>query len=124
MEELVRNPQNSQAAFYLGEGLRLAGDFPAAILYYRKTIELDPEFNLPYFIIAKYLAMDNVQIPEAIRLCEQGISIEPKNHYTLLGYSLLLQIYSQLGDSEKVAFYIFQARKLQALLNYRKADLR
>jgi tetratricopeptide (TPR) repeat protein len=123
-EELARNPQNSQAAFYLGEGLRLAGDFPAAILYYRKTIELDPEFNLPYFIIAKYLTMDNVQIPEAIRLCEQGISIEPKNQYTLLGYSLLLQIYSQLGDSEKVAFYTYQARKLQAPLDHRKADLR
>jgi tetratricopeptide (TPR) repeat protein len=123
-EELAGNPQNSKAAFYLGEGLRLAGDFPAAIRYYRKTIELDPEFNLPYFIIAKYLAMDNVQILEAILLCEQGTSIEPKNQYTLLGYSLLLQIYSQRGDSEKVAFYSYQARKLQALLNHRKADLR
>jgi len=123
-EELARDPQNSQAAFYLGEGLRLAGNFPAAILYYRKTIELDPEFNLPYFIIAKHLAMGNIQIPEAIRLCKQGISIEPKNQYTLLGYSLLLQIYSQLGDSEKVAFYTLQAGKLQALLNHGKADPR
>jgi len=68
--------------------------------------------------------MDNVQILEAIRLCEQGTSIEPKNQSTLLGYSLLLQIYSQLGDSEKVAFHTYQARKLQALLNHRKADPR
>jgi hypothetical protein len=70
------------------------------------------------------LAMHNVQILEAIRLCKQETSIEPKSQSTLLGYSPLLRIYSQLGDGEKVAFYTYQARKPQALLNHRKTDLR
>jgi len=115
-EELALNPQNSQATFYLAEELRLSGDYSAAILYYRKTIDLDPGFNVPYFVIAKYLLMRDVQITEAIRLCEKGISIEPKNQYTFLGYSLLMQIYSKLGDREKVYFYTSEAKKLQALL--------
>jgi len=114
-EELAINPQNSQAAFYLAEELRLSGDYPAAIIYYRKTIELNPEFNVPYLVIAKYLLMKNIQISEAIRLCEKGIAIEPKNQYTILGYSLLMQVYSKLGDREKVDFYASEAKKLQAL---------
>jgi tetratricopeptide (TPR) repeat protein len=115
-EELTINPRNSQAVFYLAEELRLSGNYPTALSYYRKTVELDPGFNVPYFIIAKYLLMKNVQISEAIRLCKKGTEIEPKNQYTILGYSLLIQIYSKLGDSEKVDFYAAKAKKLQALL--------
>jgi arylsulfatase A-like enzyme/thioredoxin-like negative regulator of GroEL len=115
-DELAINPRNSQAAFYLAEELRLSGSYPVAISYYRKTIELDPSFNVPYFVIAKYLLMKNVQISEAIRLCKKGTEIEPKNQYTILGYSLLMQIYSKLGDQEKADFYAAEAKRLQALL--------
>jgi len=116
-KELAIHPHDPEVYFYLAEELRITGNFPEANIYYRKTIELNPEFNVPYFIIAKYLVMKDVQIPEAIRLCKKGISIEPKNHHTLMGYSLLLQIFTKLGDDEKVAFYSIEARKLQAFLN-------
>ena len=116
-KELAIHPHDPEVYFYLAEELRINGNFPEANIYYRKTIELDPEFNVPYFIIAKYLVMKDIQLPEAIRLCKKGISIEPKNQHTLMGYSLLLQIYTKLGDDEKVAFYTTEARKLQTFLN-------
>jgi len=116
-KELAIHPHDPEVYFYLAEELRINGNFLEANIYYRKTIELDPEFNVPYFIIAKYLVMKDIQLPEAIRLCKKGISIEPKNQHTLMGYSLLLQIYTKHGDDEKVAFYTTEARKLQAFLN-------
>ncbi len=114
--EIKNNSDNFKAFYNLAEDLRERGDFDKAIEYYSKTIEVKPDFNIPYFMIAKYLFDRREELDRAITLCKKGVEIKPYNKYTVFGYYLLSDIYSLLGDSINSEKYYKIGRKILASL--------
>ncbi len=96
--ELEVNPKAFRAAYNLAELLRQAGQQEQAVTYYRQALEANPEFNIPYFMIAKYYIDRKENLEEAIRLCQQGVTLRPEDKYTAFGYFVLADIYSYLNQ--------------------------
>jgi tetratricopeptide (TPR) repeat protein len=111
-KELEINPENYRAAYNVAEELRTSGDMASAVLYYRQVIKIQPGFNVPYFIIAKYMIENNLNVREAVNLCKEGISIKPSNRYTLFGYSILVDFYKKSGDIKNANIYFSQGQIL------------
>lgn len=101
LRELEINEQNVGAAFNLAQVCKRLGRMDEALRYFRLTTELDPNFNLPFFIIAKYNFDNRRDLDEAISLCRQGVAIRPADRNTPLGYFLMSEIYAYRGDPAK-----------------------
>lgn len=111
-KELEFEPLNFKAAYNLAELLNKAGKQDEAFQYYKKALGANPSFNIPYFMIAKYYLDKKENLEEAIKLCEQGIGIVPQDKYTALGYYVLSDIYSYLGDKNKSDFYYLKGKSI------------
>ncbi|MGB8953296.1 MAG: sulfatase-like hydrolase/transferase [Candidatus Aminicenantales bacterium] len=111
-KELEFEPQNFKSAFNLAELLAKAEKWEEALLYYKKAISANPSFHIPYFMIAKYYLDKKENLEEAIKLCEQGIAFVSQDKYTALGYYILSDIYSYLGDKNKSDFYYIKGKSV------------
>lgn len=111
-KELEVKPSNFKAAYNLAELLAKTGQWEEALLYYRKTISANPSFNIPYFMIAKYYLDRKENLEEAIKLCEKGTALPSQNKYTALGYYILSDIYSYLGDKNKADLYYTKGKSI------------
>ena len=115
-KELENYPEAFKSAYNLAEELRKSGKFAEAVPYYRSSIEHNPTFNIPYFMVAKYLFDSRSGIDEAIELCNKGIELKAKNKYTVFGYYILADIYSFKEDPEKSRSYLSKAETLKQTL--------
>lgn len=115
-QELDVNPREFRAAFraaaILGEGRR----YDDAIRYGRMAIDANPRFNLPYFMVARYLRDSSGDLQEAIRLCREGIDAAPKERSALLGYQILLSLLERTGDRAAFERYAGEAKELARTL--------
>ncbi len=111
--EVENSPDAFKAAYNAAENLRNAGRYDEAVEYYRKSIEGNPQFNIPYFMIAKYYLDRRISIDEAIQLCEKGIDLKPVNKYTAFGYYILSDIYSFKGEQSKSTAYFSKGEELK-----------
>jgi len=111
-KELDVKPSDFKAAYNLAELLAKAGQLEEALLYYRKAISANPSFNIPYFMIAKYYFDKKENLEEAIKLCEQGIAVVSQDKYTALGFYILSDIYSYLGDKNKADLYYIKGKSI------------
>jgi tetratricopeptide (TPR) repeat protein len=114
LRELEINEKNVGAAFNLAQVCNRLGLNEEALRYFRITTELDPGFNLPYFLIARHHFDSRRNLDEAISMCLQGVAIRPADRNTPLGYFLLADIYSYLGDSAKAGEYSALGRRAAA----------
>jgi len=119
-KELEHNNENRYAAFNLAELLRKNGTYDQAIPHYRQAIKIDPQFKLPYLMIARYFLEKGQNLEEGIRLCKIGIKIQPADEITLMGYFILTNIYAKLGDMKNTRFYSQEGEKLYKTLENRK----
>jgi len=110
--ELEADPHNYKAAFNLAELLRRRGRDDEAIQYYRQSIDNSRNFNIPYFMVAKYNLDRRRDLEEAIRLCEEGIKILPEDKYTAFGNYVLSDIYSLLNQPARSAFFFRRGEEL------------
>jgi arylsulfatase A-like enzyme/predicted Zn-dependent protease len=101
LRELEINEKNFRAAFNLAQIYKKLGQMDEALRFYRRTTELYPAFNLPFFLIAKYVFESRRNLDEAISMCRRGVAIEPADRNTPLGYFLLADIYAYLGEPAK-----------------------
>jgi arylsulfatase A-like enzyme/Flp pilus assembly protein TadD len=111
-KNLEVEPSNFKAAYNLAELLTKTGQLEEALLYYRKAISANPSFNIPYFMIAKYYFDKKENLEEAIKLCEQGTALPYRDKYTALGYYILSDIYSYLGDKNKADVYYSKGKSI------------
>jgi arylsulfatase A-like enzyme/cytochrome c-type biogenesis protein CcmH/NrfG len=102
---LAVQPQNLRAAYNLAELLRKTGRYDEALPFFKKAMEINPDFNIPYFMVAKYYADQKKDLAEAIKLCEKGVAIRPQNKYTAFGYYILADIYSYLQEPQRSKNY-------------------
>jgi arylsulfatase A-like enzyme/Tfp pilus assembly protein PilF len=101
LRELEINEKNVSAAFNLAQVYKRLGRMDEALRFFRMTTELDPGFNLPFFLIAKYDFDTRGNLEEAISMCRRGVAIQPADRNTPLGYFLLSDIYSYQGDAAR-----------------------
>ncbi len=88
------------------------GDHELAITYYRKTIDANPGFNLPYFRIAEHYLQTETNLEEAVELCKRGIDVAPRQESALLGYQTLLGLLAKTGDRASYDLYLQRANEL------------
>jgi arylsulfatase A-like enzyme/predicted Zn-dependent protease len=101
LRELEINENNVSAAFNLAQVCKKLGRTDEALRFFRMTTEIDPGFNLPFFIIARTHFENRRNLDEAIAMCRRGVAIQPADKNTPLGYFLLSDIYAYLGDEAK-----------------------
>ncbi|MCP5047914.1 MAG: sulfatase-like hydrolase/transferase [bacterium] len=111
--ELKYFPDDFKSAYNLAEELRKQGQGEEAVKYYHIAMESNPQFNIPYFMVAKYWFDRMERIDEALQLCNKGIELKPVNKYTAFGFYILADIYSFKGDSGKSRSYYLKAEAIK-----------
>ncbi len=110
--ELEVNPKGYRAAYNLAELLRQGGGADEAQALYRQAMEAEPDFNIPYFMVAKHLLDLGADLDEAVRLCERGVAIRPEDKYTAFGHFILADIFSRRGKPAESARSLRQAEAI------------
>jgi arylsulfatase A-like enzyme/Tfp pilus assembly protein PilF len=111
-KELEISPQHFKASFNLSRVYRMMGRPEDEEKYLRLTMEINPDFPMSYFYLARLYLNRGRDFEEAIRLAKRGIELRPDPKELPLGYFLLADLYSRLGDAAQSREY---ARKGQEL---------
>ncbi len=112
LEELKNSPKHFKASFNLSRLFRMIGRQDDEEKYIRLTMDINPDFPLSYFYLARLYLNRGQDFEEAVRLTKRGIELRPDPKDLPLGYFLLADLYSRLGDEANSAEY---ARKGQDL---------
>jgi len=112
-EELKYNTSDFKSSYNLAEQLRNQGKIDEAVKYYQQTIDNNPQFNIPYFMIAKYYLDRRINLEKAAELCKQGIDIKPPDKYTVFGYYILADIFSLKQDKPAYNSYLAKGENLK-----------
>jgi len=110
--ELELSPYHFKASFNLSRLCRMTGRVDDEERYLRLTMEINPDFPLSYFYLARLYLNRGQDFEEAIRLTNRGIELRPDPKNLPLGYFLLADLYSRLGNTKRASEY---ARKGQEL---------
>ena len=110
--ELALSPYHFKASFNLSRLYRMLGRVDDEERYLRLTMEINPDFPLSYFYLARLYLNRGQDFEEAIRLANRGIELRPDPKDLPLGYFLLADLYSRLGNAERASEY---ARKGQEI---------
>jgi arylsulfatase A-like enzyme/predicted Zn-dependent protease len=114
--ELETNPRHFRASYNLSRVCRELGREAEEEKYLKLTMDINPAFGLSYFYLARLYLNRGENFEEAIRLVKQGIELKPEAKDLPLGYFLLADLYSRIGDSARAAEY---ARRGQELTNHK-----
>ncbi len=118
LRELEDAPKTYKALFNLSRVYRLMGREDDELETLKRTIEIEPDFPLSYFYLARIHLRREVGYEEAVALVEKGIALKPAPSELPLGYFLLADLYNRLGDNAKSEEYV---RKGQAAAEEAKA---
>jgi len=105
-QELEYIPHNFRAAFNISRLYRISERGAEEQVYLEKTIEINPNFPLSYFYLARIFLNRGEKYNEAVSLIEKGIELKPKKEDLPLGYFLLADLYNRMGDYAKSAEYV------------------
>lgn len=112
LEELDNVPHNFRASFNLARLYRLQNNDSQEEKYLDKTLESNPRFPLTYFYLARIYLNRGEKYPEAIELVEKAIELKPEESELPLGYFLLADLYSRLGNTTKSQEFAQKGRAL------------
>ncbi len=110
--ELENSPKHFKASFNLSRLCRLLGREDEERRYLEMTLEINPEFPLTYFYLARLMLNHGENFAEAVRLVKKGIELGPEPKDLPLGYFLLADLYNRLGDPSLSAEYARQGERL------------
>jgi arylsulfatase A-like enzyme/predicted Zn-dependent protease len=110
--ELENIPHNFRACFNLSRVYRMLGDVQEEEEYLNQTIEINPDFPMSYFYLARIYLNRGERFGEAVSLVEKGIELKPDKKDLPLGYFLLADLYSRLGYPGKSLEYAQKGKKL------------
>jgi arylsulfatase A-like enzyme/predicted Zn-dependent protease len=118
LAEIGDSPKNFRALFNLSRVYRLMGREDDEFAALKRTIEVEPNFGVAYFYLARIYLHRGDNYEEAIALAKKGIELRPAVSELPLGYFLLADLYNRLGDNVRSDEY---ARKGQAAAEAAKA---
>jgi len=110
--ELENIPHNFKACFNLSRVYRKMGNVLEEENFLNKTIELNPDFAMSYFYLARIYMNRGERYDEAVSLVEKGIELKPADKDLPLGYFLLADLYSRLGQNAKSEEYASKGKAL------------
>jgi tetratricopeptide (TPR) repeat protein len=111
-EELVNIPHSFKACFNLSRVYRKLGDVLEEENFLNKTMEINPNFPMSYFYLARIYMNRGERYDEAVSLVEKGIELKPADKDLPLGYFLLADLYSRLGQNAKSEEYASKGKAL------------
>lgn len=120
-QELEDAPRTFKALFNLSRVYRLMGREDDELETLRRTIEVEPDFPLSYFYLARISLRRGERYEEAIAWVNKGIELRPPAAELPLGYFLLADLYNRIGDNARSEEY---ARKGQAAAEAAKVPTR
>jgi TolB-like protein/Tfp pilus assembly protein PilF len=93
----------------VGAHYATVGRFDESLAWYRKSIEVDPDFSNGYFWIASHYRNPEGQLDEAVRWFRKGLSVDPGNP----GYTFSLGlVFLDLGDLDRAEYWIERSIEL------------
>ena len=119
--EIRDAPKSYKALYNLSRVYRLMGREDEEYETLKKTLEVEPEFPIAYFYLARILLRRGGGYEEAIGLVQKGIELKPAPADLPLGYFLLADLYNRVGDQARSAE---NARLGQAAAEAAKASSR
>lgn len=112
LTELENFPLNFRASFNLSRLYRLMGRVEDEEKYLMKTMDINPDFPLSYFYLARIYLNRGEKYEKAIELVKKGIELKPEEKELPLGYFLLADLYNRLGEEEKSIEYARKGKYL------------
>jgi arylsulfatase A-like enzyme/Tfp pilus assembly protein PilF len=103
LEEIRDAPKSYKALYNLSRVYRLMGREDEEYETLKKTLEVEPEFPIAYFYLARILLRRGGGYEEAIGLVQKGIELKPAPADLPLGYFLLADLYNRVGDQARSA---------------------
>lgn len=98
-EELKHSPKHFKAAFNLARLYRFQNNDHEEEKLLRLCLEIEPDFPLTYFYLARIYLNRQERLEEALALVRQGIELKPAPKDLALGYFILADIYNRLGNN-------------------------
>ena len=99
LKELEISPKHFKSMYNLSRLYREVGDENKEYRYLKECLEADPDFPLPYFYLARISLNRGERYEEAVDLVNKGLERKPDKADLPLGYFLLADLYSRLGNS-------------------------
>ena len=75
-------------------------------------MEINPDFPLSYFYLARIYLNRGEKYQEAISLAQKGIELKPDKKDLPLGYFLLADLYNRLGNYRKASENLQKGKEL------------
>ncbi len=98
LTELEISPKHFKAMYNLSRLYRETGNETKESEYLKACLEADPAFPLTYFYLARIQLNRGERYAEAVDLVKKGIELRPDKDDLPLGYFLLADLYSRLGN--------------------------
>ncbi len=111
--ELDYHPLSYRVQFNLGRLLDSLGDRYGATAALEQSIEINPEFAVGRFFLAKSLIDRNEQLDRAMELARTGLELDPGSDMAPMGHYLLADIYTRLGRPQDAQRELASARALE-----------
>jgi tetratricopeptide (TPR) repeat protein len=111
-KELDNIPHHFRASYNLSVVYRNLGDTENEEKYLEKTIEINPDFPLSYFFLARIYLHRGRNYKKAIDLVNKGIGLKPDREHLSLGYFLLADLYNRLGDNSLSLRYAQKGKEI------------
>jgi arylsulfatase A-like enzyme/predicted Zn-dependent protease len=117
LKELEISPKHFKAMYNLSRLYREAGDEKKELDYLKACLDTDPNFPLTYFYLARIDLNRGERYEEAVELVKKGIDLKPDKAELPLGYFLLADLYSRLGNMALSDEYASKGRALTSAGN-------
>ncbi len=112
LKELEISPKHFKSMYNLSRLYREVGDEKKESEYLQACLEADPSFPLTYFYLARVYLNRGERLEEAAGLVKKGIELKPDKAELPLGYFLLADLYSRLGNMALSDEYARKGREL------------
>ncbi|MCX7974475.1 MAG: sulfatase-like hydrolase/transferase [Candidatus Aminicenantes bacterium] len=119
LEELKHSPRHFKAAFNLARLYRLQHRDDDEEKLLRLCLEIEPDFPLTYFYLARLYLKRGAHLDEAIALVNKGIALKPEAKDLAFGYFLLADLYNRLGNDFLSLEYARRGQQISRSINYK-----
>ncbi len=116
-KEQETSPFNFQPDFNLGLLYVKMKELDKAIKEFKSCIQKNEEYGSAYVFLAKAYMDTGMDLKEAARLAEKGISLNPELKTAVLAHFVLADIYNRLGRYQESQQHVSKAKQLQKSLS-------
>ncbi len=113
LAELANYPEDVAANFNLAMVYRKLGQEDESARALERTLELDPDYALANLFMARVIMLRNGDLQAAIAMVEKAVAQPLDTPDLTLGYYLLADLYSRIGDHARAEEWAARGNRLQ-----------